>query len=157
MTQETERQRWQRNFVELLQELRVVQTGVQILFAFLLILAYTPGFASVDRFALVVYLVALLSAAAAAALIIAPVAHHRMLFRRGQKPRLVRYASRMTFAGLMLVMVSMVSVVLLATDALVPRTVAITLAAVTGLIFVTLWGVMPVLHRRAIGAAEPDA
>jgi hypothetical protein len=156
MIQETEQQRWQRNFVELLQELRVVQTGVQILFAFLLILAYTPGFAGVDRFALVVYLVALLSAAAAAALIIAPVAHHRMLFRRGQKPRLVRYASRMTFAGLMLVMVSMVSVVLLATDALVARSLAITLAALIGLIFCTLWGVMPLLHRRAVGAEGPE-
>lgn len=54
---ESERQRWQRNFAELLQELRVAQTGVQILFAFLLILAFSPGFDPVDEYTQVVYLV----------------------------------------------------------------------------------------------------
>jgi hypothetical protein len=156
MGDETELQRWQRNFVELLQELRVVQTGIQILFAFLLILAFTPGFQGVDGFGLAVYLVALLSAAGAAALIIAPVAYHRLLFRRGQKPLLVRSAGRMAFGGLMLVIVSMVSAVLLATDALVPRGVAIGIAAVTGAWFVTLWGVLPVLRRRSGTPAPPD-
>lgn len=158
MADETELQRWQRNFLELLQELRVVQTGIQILFAFLLILAFTPGFhGRVDGFALVVYLVALLSAAGATALIIAPVAYHRLLFRRGQKPLLVRSAGRMAFGGLMLVIVSMVSAVLLATDALVPRGVAIGIAAVTGAWFAALWGVLPALRRRAGTLTPPDA
>jgi O-antigen/teichoic acid export membrane protein len=156
MTGETELERWQRNFNELLQELRVAQTGVQILFAFLLILAFTPGFSSgADGFAQAVYLVALLSAAVAAALIIAPVAYHRVLFRRRQKPLLVRSANRMAIGGLMLVIVSMVSAVLLATDAILPRPAAVVVSAATGAVFVLLWGVLPWRWRRA-GPGRPE-
>lgn len=147
---ETESQRWQRNFNELLQELRVAQTGVQILFAFLLILAFTPGF-DPDRFARAVYLVALLSTAVATGLLIAPVAFHRLMFRRSRKPELVVYAHRMAFSGLMLVIVSMGSAVLLATDALLDRAAAITVSAVVGAAFLLLWVVLPVLRRREPG------
>lgn len=146
-TGETELQRWQRNFMELLQELRVAQMGVQILFAFLLILAFTPGFETTDPFSRTVYLVALLSAAGAAALIIAPVAYHRVLFRRGLKPELVRHAHRMAFAGLMLVLVSMISAVLLATDVVLPRAVAVLVSAAAATGFLLLWVVLP-LRRR---------
>ncbi|QSB16141.1 amine oxidase [Natronosporangium hydrolyticum] len=147
---ETDLQRWQRNFNELLQELRVAQTGVQILFAFLLILAFTPGFAAdADAFARSAYLVALLSATAAAALIIAPVAYHRVLFRRGHKPELVVYAHRMAFGGLMMVLVSIVSALLLATDVVLPRVVAVLVSAAAGIGFVLLWAVFPFLRRRA--------
>lgn len=145
--EESELQRWQRNFIELLQELRVAQMGVQILFAFLLILAFTPGFDTTDGFSRAVYLVALLSAAAAAALIIAPVAYHRLLFRRGHKPELVRYAHRMAFAGLMMVLVSMVSAVLLASDVVLDRLAAILVSAVMGIGFLLLWAVLPLLRR----------
>lgn len=147
---ESEEQRWQRNFAELLQELRVAQTGVQILFAFLLILAFSPGFDQTDTFARAVYLVALLSAAGAAALIIAPVAYHRLLFRRSQKPEVVRYAHRMAYSGLMLVMVSMVSAVLLATDVVLSRPWAIVVSAMTGGWLALLWAVLP-LRRRLRG------
>jgi hypothetical protein len=145
---ETEEERWQRNFAELLQELRVAQTGVQILFAFLLILAFSPGFDGSDGFVRTVYLVALLSAAGAAALMIAPVAQHRLMFRRRQKPVLVLDAHRMAFAGLMLVIVSMVSAVLLATDVVLSRPVAIAVAAATGAGFVLLWAVLPLARRQ---------
>lgn len=146
-TGETERQRWQRNFLELLQELRVAQTGVQILFAFLLILAFSPGFDGQEPFNQVIYLVALLSAAGATALIIAPVAYHRALFRRSQKPNLVWYAHRMAYAGLMLLIVAMGSAVLLATDVVLPRPVAVTVSAATFLVFALLWVVLPLLRR----------
>jgi hypothetical protein len=148
---ETEAERWQRNYAELLQELRVAQAGVQILFAFLLILAFTPGFDETDPFARTVYLVALLSAAGAAALIIAPVAHHRLLFRRSQKAQLVVDTHRMAYAGLMLVVVAMVSAVLLATDALLNRPVAIAIGAATGAGFLALWVVLPLLRRQRNG------
>jgi hypothetical protein len=144
---ETERQRWQRNFVELLQELRVAQTGVQILFAFLLILAFNPGFDGNDPFSRSIYLVALLSSACATALIIAPVAYHRMLFRRRQKPELVQYAHRMAYAGLVLLIVSMGSAVLLAADVVLPRLTAIMVGAGILLIFMTLWVVLPLMRR----------
>ncbi|MGH3389058.1 MAG: DUF6328 family protein, partial [Actinomadura sp.] len=66
---ETELERWDRNFTELLQELRVAQTGVQILFAFLLTLPFSNGFTRTTEFQKDVYIVALLSAAAATAMI----------------------------------------------------------------------------------------
>lgn len=155
-THETERQRWQRNFVELLQELRVAQTGVQILFAFLLILAFTPGFEPAGTFARATYLTALLAAAGATALLIAPVAHHRLLFRRDQKPLLVRTASRMAYGGLMLLIVAMVSAVLLATDAVLPRSAAIVVSAAIGLLFLVLWGLLPMWHLRAVRTGDRE-
>src|SRR5688572_10173985 len=92
---ETDSERLDRNFGDLLQELRVLQAGVQILFAFLLTLPFAARFATIDSFERIVYVVALLAAAGAAAMIIAPVAYHRVLFRRGRKPELVRSAHRM--------------------------------------------------------------
>lgn len=144
---ETEEQRWQRNYAELLQELRVAQTGVQILFAFLLILAFSAGFDKADPFTQAVYLVALLSTAGATALIIAPVAVHRLLFRLGEKPQVVVYAHRMAYAGLMLVIVAMVSSVLLASDVVLDRPAAIAVAAVAGVGFVLLWILLPLVRR----------
>src|SRR5207253_3307525 len=78
-----------RRMLELLQELRVALTGVQILFAFLLTVPFTQRFASVTTFQRYAYFVTLICAAAAIALLIAPTAHHRVLFRRHQKRELV--------------------------------------------------------------------
>src|SRR3954468_6047090 len=97
---ETGLERWDRNFIELLQELRVAQTGVQILFAFLLTLPFTNRFGDVSRLDTVVYVITLVSAASATALLIAPVSGHRQVFRLGRKPELVRFASRLAQGGL---------------------------------------------------------
>ena len=83
-------QRADRNFAELLQELRVLFTGVQILLGFLLTLAFSPGFIGLDGFRHTVYVITLLAAASSSALLIAPVALHRLLFQGGHKRRLVR-------------------------------------------------------------------
>jgi len=83
-------QRADRNFAELLQELRVLFTGVQILLGFLLTLAFSPGFVGLDAFRHTVYVVTLLAAASSSALLIAPVALHRLLFQGGHKRALVR-------------------------------------------------------------------
>ena len=146
---ETERERWERNFADLLQELRVAQAGVQILFAFLLTLPFAARFNAVDMFEQVVYAVSLLSAAAAAAMIIAPVAYHRMLFRQGKKPLLVRSAHRMASGGLAFLLVAMVGAVLLVTDFLFPLSIAIVLTALMAVWFVLLWAVFPMLRRDA--------
>jgi Family of unknown function (DUF6328) len=145
---ETDKERWERNFSDLLQELRVAQTGVQILFAFLLTMVFAAGFKGVDAFERAVYLVALLSAAGAAAMIIAPVAYHRALFQRGLKPQLVRSAHRMAMGGLAFLLVAMVSSVLLVTDVILDRWAAILLSAVVGAWLALLWGVLPRLRRR---------
>lgn len=147
MSKETEKQRWQRNFTDLLQELRVAQTGVQILFAFLLTLPFSAGFERTTPFQKDVYIVALLAAAGATAMIISPVAFHRALFRRGRKPELVRFAHRMASGGLALMLVSMVSAVLLVTDFVLNRPVAFVLSAVTAVWFLTFWAVLPFSRR----------
>ena len=144
---ETEKQRWDRNFADLLQELRVAQTGIQILFAFLLTLPFSSGFPNVTQFQKDTYIVALLSAAGATAMIIAPVAFHRALFRQGRKPELVRYAHRMATGGLAFLLVSMVSAVLLITDYLLDMRIAIVLTAITAAYFLTFWAAIPWFRR----------
>ncbi|MCW3840070.1 DUF6328 family protein [Micromonospora yasonensis] len=148
MAQESEKQRWQRNFADLLQELRVAQTGVQILFAFLLTLPFSNGFTRTTTFQKNVYIVALLAAAGAAALIISPVAFHRALFRQGRKPELVRFAHRMATGGLAFMLVSMVSAVLLITDFVLGRPVAFLLSAITAVWFLVFWLVLPFARRN---------
>jgi O-antigen/teichoic acid export membrane protein len=158
MTQETEKQRWDRNFADLLQELRVAQTGVQILFAFLLTLPFSNGFPKTTAFQKDVYVVALLATAASAALIIAPVAFHRALFRQRRKPELVRYGHRMLTGSLACLLVAMVSSVLLITDFLLGLGLAILLTAVTGVFFLTFWAAIPWFRHNWIDeeAEEED-
>ncbi|MER7892356.1 DUF6328 family protein [Micromonospora sp. NPDC094482] len=148
MSKETEKQRWQRNFADLLQELRVAQTGVQILFAFLLTLPFSNGFTRTTAFQRDVYVVSLLAAAAATALIISPVAFHRALFRQGRKPELVRFAHRMATGGLAFMLIAMVSAVLLITDFVLDRPIAFVLSAVTGVWFLVFWVLLPFARRN---------
>ncbi|MFC4017795.1 DUF6328 family protein [Micromonospora sp. GCM10011542] len=148
MSKETEKQRWQRNFADLLQELRVAQTGVQILFAFLLTLPFSNGFTRTTHFQKDVYVVALLSAAAATAMIISPVAFHRALFRQGRKPELVRFAHRMASGGLGFMLISMVSAVLLITDFVLDRPIAFVLSAATAVWFLAFWVILPIARRN---------
>ncbi|TDB69623.1 DUF6328 family protein [Micromonospora sp. KC723] len=148
MSRESERQRWQRNFADLLQELRVAQTGVQILFAFLLTLPFSAGFTRTSGFQKDVYIVSLLSAAAAAAAIISPVAFHRALFRQGRKPELVRFAHRMASTGLAFTLIAMVSAVLLITDFILDRSIAFVLSGITALWFLTFWVFLPFARRN---------
>ncbi|MDY7084230.1 MAG: DUF6328 family protein [Actinomycetota bacterium] len=153
---ETEKQRWDRNFGDLLQELRVAQTGIQILFAFLLTLPFSNRFAEVTQFQKDTYVVALLAAAGATAMIIAPVAFHRALFRQGRKPELVRYAHRMATGGLSFLLVAMVSSVLLVTDFILDRPLAFLLSAITAVFFLTFWAAIPFFRRNWIDEDAED-
>ncbi|WP_349880869.1 DUF6328 family protein [Micromonospora sp. HUAS YX12] len=155
MSKESEKQRWQRNFADLLQELRVAQTGVQILFAFLLTLPFSNGFGRTTEFQRDVYILALLTAAASAAMIISPVAFHRALFRQGRKPELVRFAHRMATGGLFFMLIAMVSSVLLVTDFVLDRPIAFLLSALTGLWFLIFWAILP-FSRRNWGEDDID-
>src|SRR3954464_327916 len=113
---ETPMERCDRNLVELLQEVRVVQTGVQVLFAFLLTAPLAARFPQLSPFQRYDYFVTLLATGAAAILLIAPTAYHRILFRCGDKEHLVLVANRFTLAGLTFVAVSIVGALLLVTD-----------------------------------------
>lgn len=140
---EDEKHRWDRNFGDLLQELRVAQTGIQILFAFLLTLPFSNGFPKTTGFQKDVYIVALLAAAASTAMIIAPVAFHRALFRQGRKPELVRYAHRMATGGLAFLLIAMVTSVFLIVDFLLSRPMAVLLGGATAVFFLTFWAGIP--------------
>ncbi len=156
-TDESAKQRWDRNFSDLLQELRVAQTGVQILFAFLLTLPFSARFASVSTFDRATYLVTLLSAALAAGMLIAPVAYHRMLFRQHRKPEVVRSSHRMASGGLAFLMISIVGSVLLVTDSALNRTIAYFSAGFVAVCLLALWGLLPLLRRDDDDDAPPAA
>jgi hypothetical protein len=154
---ETPHERADRNLVELLQEMRVAQTGVQVLFGFLLMVPFTARFDASTTFQRVVYLVTVLSAGAAAMLLIAPTAHHRMLFRCDDKEHLVRITHRYAIAGLVAVAGAMVGVVLLVCEVLFGAVVAApaTALAVAGCVW--CWYLQPRLRRgRLLRSADAD-
>ncbi|MFL6114417.1 MAG: DUF6328 family protein [Catenulispora sp.] len=150
MRGESDVQRVDRNFLELLQELRVAQTGVQILFAFLLGLAFTPRFAALSDWQHGVYLATLLCSASAAGLLIAPVSYHRTVFRRQLKDQLVETGHRYAVAGLMMLLLSLVGGVELAASLLLGPWSALLAVAMAGL-FVTFWFLVPLRHRGVRG------
>jgi hypothetical protein len=148
---ETPLERYDRNLVELLQEVRVVQTGVQVLFAFLLTAALAPRFPQLTDFQRMTYFVTLLAAGGAAILLIAPTAYHRILFRLGDKEHLVTVANRFTLAGLTAVGVCMTGAVLLVTDLLFDDVAVVAATAgLAGLGCVSMWCLAPLLRRSRI-------
>ncbi|MFH9070278.1 DUF6328 family protein [Streptomyces alboflavus] len=140
---ETPLERADRNFLELLQELRVTQTGVQLLFAFLLTLAFTPRFPSLDALQRATYVTTLLLAVLAAALFTAPAALHRGLFARGAKPLVVKVSSRLAGAGLAVLVLALTGSVLLVVDVAASRTGAFVAAGATLVVCGGLWGLLP--------------
>jgi hypothetical protein len=147
---ETEVERADRNFGELLQELRVAQTGVQILFAFLLTIPFAARFEALDDFERRVLLCALVFSTVATACLIAPVAYHRLLFRRRMKDHIVDATNRYAIAGLAFLVLALTSALLVALSELLPRWEAVALAAVLGLLFLVLWVVLPLLRRARL-------
>jgi Family of unknown function (DUF6328) len=152
--EESEEERLDRNLNELLQELRVALPGVQVLFAFLLVVPFQQGFTKVTPFQERVYFVALLCTAICAALLISPTAYHRMLFRKQQKHELVFLANRMALIGLGFLALALTATILLITDVVfgATETVAV-VTALAFLLYLLFWFLLP-LRRRLI--AEPD-
>ncbi|MFI6934201.1 DUF6328 family protein [Streptomyces sp. NPDC050287] len=152
---ETPLERADRNFGELLQELRVTQTGVQILFAFLLTLAFTPRFPSLDTVQRTMYVTTLLLSVLAAALFTAPAALHRSLFQQGAKPRIVQVSSRLATVGMGVLVLAFTGSVTLVVDVTTDRTGGMAAGAATLLVCLALWWLLPRLVRRA-GRAENE-
>jgi hypothetical protein len=138
-----------RNLAELLQEMRVAITGVQILFAFLLSLAFTQRFGELDGFDLTVYTVALMSTALATLVLIAPVSFHRIVFRRRQKAALVVAADRLLVVGLAALIPAISSAVLLILDVALGRGPAIVGCALTASVGLLTWYALPFAIRRS--------
>jgi hypothetical protein len=150
---EDEGERLDRELIELLNELRVVMPGVQVLFGFLLTVPFQQRFETIDDVQRIVYFATLLLTAASAAFLMSPSAFHRLTFRAGQKPYLVELGTRQTIAGMALLALAMNGVLLLLTDILFhTTTVAVVVAAMAGL-FGWLWFGLA-LRRRAAGRTE---
>jgi hypothetical protein len=132
---------------ELLQEIRVAQTGTQILFAFLLGVPFTQRFEQITSFQRTVYYATLLSAAVASVFLIAPSAYHRILFRQQERPFLIEAANRLTLVGLTFVALAMIGVILLISDLLYGKTATtIATTAIVGL-FAIVWYIVPLSRR----------
>ena len=153
-TDETDKEQADRRYNELLQELRVAQTGVQFLFAFLLALAFTERFPDITDFQKWLYVATLLATAAASALLIGPVPFHRILFRRGLKPRLVRGSDLMARGGLGLLLLAINGAVLLILDVVLGDVTAVVLSAVMLGWFLVVWYVVPLTAREKSDASS---
>jgi hypothetical protein len=132
-----------RNWTELVQELRATQVGVQVLIGFLLALPYTEKFDTLDHLEKAAYLVVLSVAVAATAAVLAPIAYHRILFRRGVRPWLVETANTIARAGLVLAALSMCGVVFLAFDLAAGTAAGVVASLVAVVGYVVLWLVVP--------------
>jgi hypothetical protein len=142
---ETETDRLERNWSELLQELRVTQTGTQILTGFLLTLAFQPRFADLDQFQIDVYLVLVVLAALTTALALAPVSLHRYLFREGAKAQIVRITNAIVKATLAGVALVLTGTVMLIFDVVVGITAGFIAGGATLAVVLAVWIVLPAL------------
>ena len=136
-------ERLNRELIELLNELRVALPGVQVLFAFLLVLPFQRRFGELGPGDRAVYFATFLCTALASALLIAPSAYHRLRFREHDKEHMILVSNRLAIAGLLCLAVAITCVVFVITDFLFHRTWAATFTAMVGAAFLVLWYGLP--------------
>lgn len=144
---ETAEERADRRWGELLQEVRVAQTGVQILFGFLLTVVFQPGFERLDDLGRDIYVLTVVLGAATTGALIGPVSFHRVVAGRRLKPQTVTWASRLTMLGLLLLLCTMVSAMVLILRVVVHSTLVGWLVGGMLLWFVLCWFVLPFFAR----------
>ena len=140
---ETDKERLDRELIELLNELRVALPGVQVLFAFLLAVPFANGFPKLGGLDRDIFFVAFITTALATAFLIAPSSYHRLRWRDRDKERMLVISNWLTIVGLALLAVSITATVFVITDFLFPRSWAALFAAVIGLVFLVLWYGLP--------------
>ena len=153
---ETPNERSDRNWAEILQELRVALTGTQLMSGFLLAVAFQPRFKELDTYQLVLYLVLVVLAGFATVIGLAPVTLHRVLFGMQVKDRVVRTGNRLLIAHLAVVGLLVVGVMGLIFDFAVGRGAGITVLIVGAVVVVALWWVVPKLHDPERGSTAAD-
>ena len=153
---EDQKQRRDRELIELLNELRVAIPGVQILFAFLLTVPFTQRFAQATTLQRNGLFVSLVCAAIASVLLIAPSAQHRLLFRQSEKETIIEASNRQTVAGLVFLAIAMTAALLVVTDVLFSTEFAVATAAVSALLFALVWFALPLARRRESDESDGD-
>jgi hypothetical protein len=146
--EETETERLDRNWSNLLQELRVVQTGVQFLTAFLLTLPFQQRFNQLDGLMRDVYLVTVGCSLGSTVLLVAPVSMHRMLFRRHRLRTLVSAGHRYAVAGSLLLGAALTGVTILIFDMVLGRAASLVAGTIVAVLFACFWIILPLLGRR---------
>lgn len=148
---ETYTERMDRNWNELLQELRVTQTGAQLLTGFLLTIPFQQRFGRLDGYERGLYLVLVVLAVLAVALIVTPVSLHRTLFRRRLKSELVAAGSWLARAGLVVLALALAGVASLLFDVVVSRVAGWVAGGLAAALMAGLWWVLPHLLARRAG------
>ena len=152
MTAEDPKERVNRELIELLNELRVALPGVQVLFAFLLVLPFQQGFAEISDADRGVYITALIASALAAALLIAPSMYHRLNFRRQVKEQMIFDSNKLLVMGMVLTAVGVACSIFLVVDVVYGVSPAIVATAGTSVVYVLVWLALPLVRR---GEPEP--
>lgn len=154
---ETPMARLDRNWDDLLQELRVAQTGVQLLTGLLLTVPFQARFDRLEPQEIVVYLVTVGLAVLASGLLITPVVLHRVLFRQHARRTLVSAGQRFALAGFATLGLAVVGVCALIFDVVLGVTAGVVAAVVAFVVFALLWAVVPMLVRKRAAYEEDEA
>ena len=144
---ESPKARYDRELIELLNELRVALPGVQVLFAFLLAVPFAQGWKHVTAFQKDVFFIAFIATAVSSALMIAPSSFHRLRWRAEDKGRIVATANRLFVGGLFALAVAIEAVVLLVADYIFTRTSAIATTVAVGAFVAVFWYGLALLSR----------
>ncbi|CAM3292662.1 DUF6328 domain-containing protein [Kibdelosporangium persicum] len=152
--EESDQERLARNLAELLQELRVAQAGVQILFGFLLSIAFTQRYAEADDYIRTTHFVTVLFATAATALLTAPASWHRILFRHGRREHIISVANKLAVSGLVCLAFAVTGTVLLIGEIVFGGWPAVLFAVLTAIGFSLLWLIVPWRERSRGPAPE---
>jgi hypothetical protein len=145
---ETEAERLDRNWAELLQELRVVQTGTQILTGFLLTLVFQQRFTDLEPYQVGIYLILVALSALATVLALTPVSLHRALFRQRAKPQIVRVTNILLELTLVVVGLTLTGTTLLVFDVVAGPVAGVVAGAVTLVLALLAWALLPAFARR---------
>jgi hypothetical protein len=145
---ESNKERYDRELIELLNELKVALPGVQVLFAFLLAVPLSTNFEKVDGFERAIFFCTLASTAIATALLIAPSAIHRIDFRNQDKGSMIVLFNRISIYGLIATAISMVGALTFIADLLYGNYATIFTASASLAMFTLLWFVLPLRRRR---------
>jgi hypothetical protein len=146
--EESDKQRYNRELIELLNELKVALPGVQVLFAFLLAVPLSPRFDEVNGFEKAIFFTTLASTAIATALLIAPSAIHRIDFRNQDKGSMIVLFNRISIYGLVFTAISMVGALMFIADLLYGHYATIFTGVASFTMFLVFWFILPLRRRR---------
>ena len=147
---ETEKERLDRNLNVLLGELRVIMPGIQVLFAFLLVVPFNQRFNQLTQFEKSTYFVTLVTTGVSMAFLIAPGTIHRLQFRADDKKWIVFTGNRLAIVGFGVLAVAVTSAFLLVTHFVYSNTLAVVASAAFGILVVALWFAVALTRRRRL-------